>query len=55
MNPFKEKSSDLYVLNTKIDMANSCINETMKQVAPISQKQCEKFVKDMALLRRLLR
>ena len=53
MNPFKEGSAVLHTLNTN-KVADSCINkkvseydqETMKQLAPISQKQYEKFVKD---------
>ena len=38
MNPFRD---------TK-EVVVSCIHKTMKQLAPISQKQYEKFVKDMA-------
>ena len=54
MNPFKEESADQYPLNTK-EEADSCLNktseydkETMKQLAPVGQKQYEKFVKDIA-------
>ena len=47
MNLFKEESADLCALNTK-EVTDSCINETMKQLAPIGKKQYEKFVKDTA-------
>ena len=46
MNLFKEESADLYAPNTK-EVADRCINETMKQLAPICQNQYEMFVKDM--------
>ena len=34
-------------------MADSCVDETMKQFVPIGQKQYEKFVKDMTDTRKL--
>ena len=47
-NPFIEESADLYALDTKKkEVADSCVDETMKQFVPIGQKQYEKFVKDM--------
>ena len=45
-NPFEEESADLYALDTK-EVADSCVNETMKQLVPIGQKQYEKFVRNM--------
>ena len=45
-NPFEEESADLYALDTK-EVVGSCVNETMKQLVHIGQKQYEKFVNDM--------
>ena len=45
-NPFEEESADLYVLDTK-EVVGSCVNETMKQLVHIGQKQYEKVVNDM--------
>ena len=47
-NPFIEESADLFALDTKKEeVADSCVDETMKQFVPIGRKQYEKFVKDM--------
>ena len=46
-NPFEEESADLYALDTK-EVADSSVNETMKQLASVGQKQFDKLLKGMA-------
>ena len=46
MNPFEEEPADLCAPSTK-EIADSFINKTIKQLAPIGQKQHDKFVMDM--------